>query len=90
MGKENYKFIFASDKGKKIECEMILSFYVKDRGKNYMLFTDNTYDEDNNLKIYAYYTYTGNDEMIPVTNEEEFNMIDNVYKSVVKKVTESE
>ena len=25
-----------------------------------------------------------------VTNEEEFNMIDNVYKSVVKKVTENE
>ena len=68
---------------------MILSFYVKDRGKNYMLFTDNTYDEDNNLKIYAYYTLTGSDEMIPVTDNEEFNMIEKVYQSVVKKVNEN-
>ena len=90
MGKENYKFIFASDNGKKIECEMVLSFYVKDRGKNYMLFTDNTYDEDNNLKIYPYYTVTGSDEMIPVTDNDEFNMINNVYESVVKKVTANE
>ena len=88
MGKENYKFIFENEQGKKINCETILSFYVKDRGKNYLLFTDNTYDEDNNLKVYPYYSRTGSDELIPVTDEDEFNMIDRVYKSVVKKVTD--
>ena len=48
MEKENFKFIFENEKGKKIECEMILSFYVKDKDKNYMLFTDKTYDENHN------------------------------------------
>lgn len=88
MSKENYKFIFENVNGKKIECEMILSFYVKDRDKNYMLFTDNKYDEDNNLKVYPYYNTSSNEEMIPVTDKDEFDMVDRVYQSVVKKVTE--
>ena len=88
MEKENFKFIFENENGKKINCEMILSFYVKDRDKNYILFTDNTYDEDNNLKVYPYYNTSDNEEMIPVTDKEEFDMIDRVYQSVVKKVNE--
>ncbi len=89
MEKENYKFIFENENGKKINCEMILSFYVKDKDKNYMLFTDNTYDEDHNLKVYPYYNTSSNEEMVPVTDEKEFNMINNVYESVVKKVTDN-
>ena len=89
MEKENYKFIFENEEGKKIMCEMILSFYVKDKDKNYMLFTDNTYDEDHNLKVYPYYNTSEDEEMIPVTDKDEFNMINRVYESVVKKVNEN-
>ncbi len=87
MEKENYKFIFENENGKKINCEMILSFYLRDKDRNYMLFTDNTYDEDHNLKVYPYYNTSKNEEMIPVTEPSEFDMIDKVYQSVVKKVS---
>ena len=88
MEKENYKFIFENENGKKINCEMILSFYVKDKDKNYMLFTDNTYDENHNLQVYPYYNTSENEEMIPVIDQTEFDMIYKVYQSVVKKVNE--
>jgi len=88
MEKENFKFIFENEEGKKINCEMILSFYLRDKDRNYMLFTDNTYDEDHNLKVYPYYNTSKNEEMIPVTEPSEFDMIDKVYQSVVKKVSE--
>jgi uncharacterized protein YrzB (UPF0473 family) len=87
MEKENFKFIFENEEGKKINCEMILSFYLRDKDRNYMLFTDNTYDEDHNLKVYPYYNTSKNEEMIPVTEPSEFDMIDKVYQSVVKKVS---
>ena len=48
------KFMFQKENGEQIECEMIFSFYIKEADRNYMLFTDNTYDDDNNLKIYVY------------------------------------
>ena len=88
MEKENYKFIFESESGKKINSEMILSFYVKSLDKTYMLFTDNTYDENKNLQVYPYYTVGESGDLIPVTEKSEFDMIDRVYKSVVKKVNE--
>ena len=58
-------FTIETENGEKINCELVLSFYLKDKDKNYMLFTDHTYDEDNNLNVYVYYNTSTNEELIP-------------------------
>lgn len=90
MKNGDFKFTFKNEEGKEIECEMILSFYVREKDKNYMLFTDNTYDEENNLNVYAYYNTSNDETMIPITETNEFNMINHMYQNVVKKVQEDE
>jgi len=79
-------FTIETENGEKINCELVLSFYLKDKDKNYMLFTDHTYDEDNNLNVYVYYNTSTNEELIPVTDEEEFNTINKIYEQAIKEV----
>lgn len=74
------KFIFEKENGEKVECETVLSFFVKDANRNYILFTDNTYDEDNNLKIYAYYNTPEDETLIPVEDEKEFEFVNKIFE----------
>ena len=39
--------------GEKIYYDVILTFRSNTTNKDYIVYTDNTYDEDNKLKIYA-------------------------------------
>lgn len=39
--------------GKKIECEIISTFYSEENKKYYVVFTDNTVDEKGNKRVYA-------------------------------------
>ena len=90
QNQNQYEFVFEGDDGKKTNCEVLLSFYVKDKGKNFILFTDNTKDKNGDLVVYAYYVTSESEDLIPVTDNSEFNMINEVYKSLLKKVNESE
>ena len=86
MDNDSKKFTFLSEDGKEIECELVLSFYIKNKDKNYMLFTDHTYDEDKNLKIYVYYNTSKDETLIPVTDDKEFEIIENIYKNIQEGV----
>ena len=86
LEKEKYQFVFESEDGKNIDCEVLLSFSMPKKGKNYVLFTDNTYDEDNNLNVYVYYSKINEEELLPVTNEKELEMINKLYDDVLKMV----
>ena len=74
------KFIFEKENGERIECETVLSFYAKDVDKNYILFTDNTFDEENNLRIYAYYNSPDDETLKPVEDEKEFEMVNEIFE----------
>jgi len=39
--------------GERINYDVILTYKSNLFAKNYVVYTDNSYDEDNNLKIYA-------------------------------------
>ena len=50
---EENKFIIQSDTGEQIECEVLFTYEDKKTGKNYIVYTDNTEDEEGNTKVYA-------------------------------------
>ncbi len=72
------KFLFEKENGEKVECETVLSFFDKQSQKNYILFTDNTYDEEKNFKIYAYYNTLEDETLIPIEDEQEFKMVNDI------------
>ena len=50
MQEKNTKGIFTivNDEGKEIECEVLFTFESDETKKNYMVYTDNTLDEEGN------------------------------------------
>ncbi len=50
MKEEQMKFKVIDDQGKEIECEVLFTFESDETGKNYIVYTDNTTDEEGNTK----------------------------------------
>ena len=46
-------FRVVNDEGKEIECEVLFTFESDETKKNYLVYTDNTTDEQGNVKVYA-------------------------------------
>ena len=52
MDKKNV-FKVLDETGKEIECEMLFTFDSDETGKNYIIYTDNSLDEEGNTRVYA-------------------------------------
>lgn len=50
---EKMTFKVFDDNGKEIECEVLFTFESDETHKNYIVYTDNTTDEEGNTKVYA-------------------------------------
>ena len=72
------------DNEKEIECNIIKAFRDESNNINYIIYTDGTKDENNDLEIYASrYDMEGNDLVLkPIENDYEWNMIDNMLAAI--------
>ena len=52
MREESMFFKVVNDEGKEIECETLFTFESDETGKSYIVYTDNTVDEEGNTKVY--------------------------------------
>ena len=53
MKEELVKFKVFDEDGKEVECEVLFTFDSDETNKSYMVYTDNTVDEDGNTRVYA-------------------------------------
>lgn len=78
--------IFTTTKdGKKQEYDVILTFKNEKNQKDYIVYTDNSYDEENKLKIYsAIYNPLTNEFIKDVEEKEDwekiYKLLDKVFK----------
>ena len=80
----NNKIFTVMKDGKKVDYDVIMTFQNEDNKKNYVVYTDNTYDSSNKLKIYAaiYDPYDNNKFLgVPETTEEWIKI-----KDLLKKI----
>ena len=91
--RDMYKIIFTNEDGKDIEYEILLTFRSKSNNKIYYVMTDNT--RNNKLNIIPFYVECDKDieentdieeEFFPVTDEEELEMVFNVFNDVKDKI----
>lgn len=75
---EPITFTVLGDDGKEIEHEVLFAFENKETGKNYIVYTDNSFDEEGNVKVYASIYNPDEDEskLLPVDTEEEWKLIE--------------
>lgn len=83
MNKENTFKIIDKD-GKEIGFEILFTFESDETNKNYMVYTDNTTDEEGNTKVYASVFNPNAEplELLPVETEREWKVIETIITSI--------
>lgn len=83
MDKENTFKILDID-GKEIEFEILFTFESDETHKNYMVYTDNTVDEEGNTKVYASVFVPEKEplELLPVETEREWKVIETILTTI--------
>ena len=83
MNKEN-KFKVIDKDGKEIEFEVLFTFESDETNKNYMVYTDNSLDEEGNTRVYASVFMPEAEplELLPVETEREWKIIETILESI--------
>lgn len=67
--------------GENIECEVIMTYNCLDNNIDYVFYTDNTYDDNNELNLYAS-RYLGEEDgkmiLEDITDDKEWDLLDKV------------
>jgi uncharacterized protein YrzB (UPF0473 family) len=85
-------FTIVNDKGEEVECEILFTFDSDETKKSYIVYTDNTLDEEGSTKVYAsVYDPTGqNPALMPIETEKEWLVIENILSSVQQKIDDAQ
>ena len=81
---ETMKFTVLDDNGNEVECEVLFTFESDETGKNYLIYTDNSMDEDGNVNIFAssYDPDADESKLMPLETERELEIIQAVLNEV--------
>ncbi len=84
MKEETMTFKVINDEGKEVECEVLFTFESDETKKNYIVYTDNTLDEEGNTKVYAsiFNPEEENPVLLPIETEEEWKLIEGILSSL--------
>ena len=90
MNNEEMKFKVLDDLGNEIEYEVLLTFESDETNKSYIVYTDNTQDNEGNTKVYAS-VYDPNDEglkLSAIETEKEWQIIETIINEIQEEVKE--
>ena len=91
MSDERMTFKVKDNEGKDIECEVLFTFESEETNKNYIVYTDNTTDENGNVRVYAsiYNPDQPESDLIPIESEAEWKIIETILEEIQAEVRES-
>ena len=83
MNKEN-TFTVLDNEGKEITCEVLFTFESDETKKNYIVYTDNSFDKSGNIKVYAsiFDPNKENTELMPIETEREWKIVETILESI--------
>ena len=82
--KVNNEFVIFNDNGEKLTCNVLFTFESDETNKNYIVYTDNTIDENGSKKVYAS-TFNPKEEnpvLGSIETEAEWKIIENILKKL--------
>lgn len=86
-------FVKTVDKdGNEVMCDVLFTFDSEETGKSYIAYTDNTKDEEGNVRVYAG-TYNKEDPSEPLKNiesKEEWRVIEATLMTLQDKYSEED
>lgn len=81
---EKNVFTVLDDKGNEVVCEVLFTFDSEETKKSYIVYTDNTTDDEGNVKVYAsiFNPKAENMELIPIESEREWKIVETILESI--------
>lgn len=91
INEEKMTFKIITNEGKEINCEVLFTFESDETKKNYIVYTDNTLDEDGNTKVYASIYDPNKTEMTlePIETDAEWNMVEQIMTKLQESAKET-
>ncbi len=82
--KEKTNFKVLDSNGKEIVCEVLFTFDSEETKKSYIVYTDNTTDEEGNVKVYAsiYDPNKEKTELLPIETDREWKIIETILDTI--------
>lgn len=84
MEEKSNEFEIFNENGDKVKCNVLFTFESDETNKNYIIYTDNTFDEKNNRKVYAS-TFDPKEEnpiLEEIKSEKEWKIIENILEKL--------
>ena len=81
---EKKKFMVLDEHGKQVECEPLFTFESEETKKQYVVYTDNSRDEEGNIRVFAsiYKMSDKGGELLPIKTEKEWKVIETILESI--------
>jgi len=91
MNNEN-TFTIIDNKGKERICEVLFTFESEETKKNYIVYTDNTKDEEGNVRVYAsiYKVKGEKTELEAIETEREWKIVETILTSIQEESRKEE
>ena len=92
MQDEIMTFKVISDEGKEVDCEVLFTFESDETKKNYIVYTDNSLDEEGNVRVFAS-IYNPDDEetkLLPIETDKEWKIIETILEELQNEANAKE
>ena len=77
-----------NDKGETVVCDILFTFDSEETGKSYIVYTDNSKDENGKVRVYAS-IYNPNDpktKLEDITTDKEWKVIDTILQTLQEEI----
>ncbi|MBP3841590.1 MAG: DUF1292 domain-containing protein [Bacilli bacterium] len=89
---EEKTFTMMNAEGIETKYDVLFTFDSEDTEKSYIAYTDNTYDEDGNIQVYASTYDPNSEEMIlgEIKTDKEWKVIETILDTIQQELREKE
>ena len=86
MKKNSFSMI--DENGKEVIYDVLFTFESDETNKNYIVYTDNTRDENGNIQVYAsiYDPENPNSKLESITTEKEWKVIETILETLQEEI----
>ena len=91
MNNEN-TFTIVDNNGQERVCEVLFTFESDETKKNYIVYTDNSVDNEGNTRVYAsiYKAIEDKTELEPIESEREWKIVETILSSIQEENRKAE
>lgn len=89
---ENNSFTMLNEAGEEVKYDVLFTFDNEETNKSYIAYTDNTYDDDGNISVYASTYDLNSSEVIlgKIETENEWKVVETILNTIQQEVRQAD